>query len=789
MSEIVHFAPRPPIQAPSGGSRGLHIVANSYQIKVKISLFQYSVHFEPLLDSQRERKRRQKIIDRLIDESLAPLRCVFDNTSLYSFGSPLDNVQFQVVDTIQGKKQDFTIGFELVRESNPGDNSFPLQQLNVLLKGVQAQNGFVQIRRDMVHPANKQELPKYRLEIWSGTRFSIYLSQKGPMMVADKIHSILRKDTVLDFLNKNDGIRREDKVESLEGMFILTKHGDHFLTYRIVKVLTDQTPRTYTFMRRAGKDATVQETVEQYFKDCYSITLKPNQPLLLCMATGSGGRVFKITASSKPVAIPSELAFMTGIPEEFHSDFFAMKEIKDRIGSSPQERKRQIEDVTRTLFQSPQFPQSGIEAISNTMVPIDARVCAPVVLRWGGNKQEEVRNGSFRDSVTRNTLIAPVALQKWLLVYQKQDERNIAQFMDALRKVAKNPQLVANPDKIIVDNERTFFDQFKKDFGPQYKDHQLVIFILPKKTTTLYRNLKQHTNCACGVMSQCIISKNIQRINLSVISGLWLQIVAKVKGSCWRIQNPTWVKQNPESTKKESGGVMVCSIDVSRSMKKKQSYAALVASYSNDMTQYHLRTMILKGRQELLTERLDKFIKMSIELYERENKAPPSTIIMYRDGVGDSQFEAAVQGEYNMILKGIRDYAPQPVYRPQTAYIMVNKRINHRFFTPNGDNIQPGTIVDTVVTSPLYYDFFLVAQSVNRFTTALPTRFVVLQSDLKWTNHQLQDFTYQLCHLYCNFPGAISLPMPVQVAHKLSLYSQDILDGKDSKISQLPFIF
>ncbi|KAK2962633.1 putative piwi like protein [Blattamonas nauphoetae] len=715
MSEIVHFAPRPPIQAPSGGSRGLHIVANSYQIKVKISIFQYSVHFEPLLDSQRERKRRQKIIDRLIDESLAPSAVVL-------FSLP----HLAIVDTIQGKKQDFTIGFELVRESNPGDNSFPLQQLNVLLKGVQAQNGFVQIRRDMVHPANKQELPKYRLEIWSGTRFSIYLSQKH-----------FTKGYGSRLPQQNDGIRREDKVESLEGMFILTKHGDNFLTYRIVKVLTDQTPRTYTFMRRAGKDATVQETVEHHFSSAWPLA--------------AGGRVFKITASSKPVAIPSELAFMTGIPEEFHSDFFAMKEIKDRIGSSPQERKRQIEDVTRTLFQSPQFPQSGIEAISNTMVPIDARVCAPVVLRWGGNKQEEVRNGSFRDSVTRNTLIAPVALQKWLLVYQKQDERNIAQFMDALRKVAKNPQLVANPDKIIVDNERTFFDQFKKDFGPQYKDHQLVIFILPKKDNHI-------------------------RINLSVISGLWLQIVAKVKGSCWRIQNPTWVKQNPESTKKESGGVMVCSIDVSRSMKKKQSYAALVASYSNDMTQYHLRTMILKGRQELLTERLDKFIKMSIELYERENKAPPSTIIMYRDGVGDSQFEAAVQGEYNMILKGIRDYAPQPVYRPQTAYIMVNKRINHRFFTPNGDNIQPGTIVDTVVTSPLYYDFFLVAQSVNRFTTALPTRFVVLQSDLKWTNHQLQDFTYQLCHLYCNFLAQ----SPVFSGHS---------GWKDSKISQLPFIF
>ncbi|KAK2945278.1 putative piwi like protein [Blattamonas nauphoetae] len=771
MSELIQFAPRPPVQPPSGRSQNLQIVANSYEIRVMISMYQYSVHFDPPLDSQRERKRRQRLIDRVIDHSLAPLLCAFDNTSLYSFQSPPDTVQFQLDDSIQGKKQSFKIGFELVREWNPGDISFPLQQLNILLKRVQALNGSVQIRRDMVHPAHKQELPQYGIEIWSGTRFSIYLSQKGPMMVADKIHSILRKDTVLDFLNKKDGIRREDKVASLEGMFILTKHGEKIMTYRIVKVLTDQNPRTYTFPRRVGKDAPVQETVEHYFKDCHKISLKPQQPLLLCMATGSGG----VRSNSQP-------------PQG--RNFFAMKEIKDRIGSSPQDRKRQIEQVTQTLFTSKHFPESGIEAVSNTMVPIDARICPPIVLQWGGGKQEEVRYGSFRDSVTHNTLVAPVALQKWLLVFQKQDEQNIPQFMASLRRVAKNPQLVANPDRMVVDNERTFFDQFEKQFQPaRYNTHQLVLFILPRKTTALYRSLKQHVTCICGRMSQCILSKNVQKNNLSVISGLWLQIVAKIKGSCWRIQNPTWVKQNPESTMKESGGVMVCSIDVSRSMRKKQSYAALAASYSKDMTQYYMSTMILPGRQELLTEELDTFIKKSLELYVRENGAPPSTIIMYRDGVGDSQFEAAVQGEYNMMIKGIRDFAAQPVYRPQTAFIMVNKRINHRFFTPNGQNVQPGTIVDSVVTSPLFYDFFLVAQAVNRFTTALPTRFVVLKSDLKWTNHQLQDFTYQLCHLYCNYPGAISLPMPVQVAHKLSLFSQDILDGAKSRITSLPFIF
>jgi aubergine-like protein len=49
----------------------------------------------------------------------------------------------------------------------------------------------------------------------------------------------------------------------------------------------------------------------------------------------------------------------------------------------------------------------------------------------------------------------------------------------------------------------------------------------------------------------------------------------------------------------------------------------------------------------------------------------------------------------------------------------VSKRIHTHFFLPVGDryvNPEPGTVVDSVVTNPDLYDFFLVPQNARQGT-------------------------------------------------------------------------
>ena len=94
--------------------------------------------------------------------------------------------------------------------------------------------------------------------------------------------------------------------------------------------------------------------------------------------------------------------------------------------------------------------------------------------------------------------------------------------------------------------------------------------------------------------------------------------------------------------------------------------------------------------------------------------------------------------------------------------------------------------MDSVVTLPERYDYFLVSQSVRQGTVN-PTSYNVIHDDVGkehlgswfilfsywWPSlalkpDQLQKLTYKLCHLYYNWPGTVRVPAVCQYAHKVS---------------------
>ena len=71
---------------------------------------------------------------------------------------------------------------------------------------------------------------------------------------------------------------------------------------------------------------------------------------------------------------------------------------------------------------------------------------------------------------------------------------------------------------------------------------------------------------------------------------------------------------------------------------------------------------------------------------------------LIRDGVGDGQIPYVYETEVKAIEESFKDAGMTDV---KFTYIIVSKRINHRFFTgPQPDNPHSGTIVDDVVTLP-----------------------------------------------------------------------------------------
>lgn len=119
------------------------------------------------------------------------------------------------------------------------------------------------------------------------------------------------------------------------------------------------------------------------------------------------------------------------------------------------------------------------------------------------------------------------------------------------------------------------------------------------------------------------------------------------------------------------------------------------------------------------------------------------------------------------------------------GFIVVKKRINHRFFSQQQQQLSnppPGTIIDNEVTRNSWYDFFIVSQSVRQGTVT-PTSYNVIHDSTGLKADYMQRLTYKLCHLYFNWPGTVRVPAPCQYAHKLAfLTGQSLHDDANIKL-------
>ncbi|KAA6396663.1 MAG: hypothetical protein EZS28_007812 [Streblomastix strix] len=337
-----------------------------------------------------------------------------------------------------------------------------------------------------------------------------------------------------------------------------------------------------------------------------------------------------------------------------------------------------------------------------------------------------------------------------------------------------------------------FADEFEKKFGQEYKNAQIVLFVLPDRDEVRYRKLKYLTETWRTRPTQAILGKNFAQVNMSVLTGLWMQMVQKMGGICWAVPPYEWSGKDKAKSSLEDGGIMCISVNVSRSSPRKEGTVALVSSYNHELTLYHQRTKRMEQRKEIVEKDFDVFVQEALEQYKSYNSGYlPSFVFCYRDGLGDSMLENAIKMEYRQLTDKMKAQDTQTLkYRPRHAFIVVDKKTNHRFFEAqqsNRRNPPPGTVVDKEIVSDALYDFFLIPQDVHQDTTSVPSRFIVLKDHTNLTQAQLEDFTNSLCYIYCNYFGSIASPLPIHMAHKLSMHTQEVLQGQVAKLLNTTF--
>ncbi|KAI9350668.1 Piwi domain-containing protein [Obelidium mucronatum] len=288
---------------------------------------------------------------------------------------------------------------------------------------------------------------------------------------------------------------------------------------------------------------------------------------------------------------------------------------------------------------------------------------------------------------------------------------------------------------------------------------QMVICILAQKNT-VYEQVKKIAETDIGLMTQCVIGKHVHTTKPSYSQNLALKINAKLGGINSFI-DPLL----------ELGGLadmqtMIMGADVTHpqySSSDPSSIAALVGTIDAGFCEYRSSVRMQNTRREIISD----LEGMSLELFEQfrqRNGCYPLRILFYRDGISEMQLQDVMTEEVSAIKRAC---ASLGIVDVKLTFTVVNKRHHARFFPVRVEagesdlkgNILAGTVVDSGVTHPQEFDFFLTSHPGMQGTSKA-AHYHVLYDNNGFDADSLQEITYRLCY---NF--ARSIVPPAYYAH------------------------
>ncbi|CAB4313624.1 unnamed protein product [Prunus armeniaca] len=155
--------------------------------------------------------------------------------------------------------------------------------------------------------------------------------------------------------------------------------------------------------------------------------------------------------------------------------------------------------------------------------------------------------------------------------------------------------------------------------------------------------------------------------------------------------------------------------------------------------------------------------ELLLDFYTSSGKQKPDQIIIFRDGVSESQFNQVLNIELDQIIEACKFLDES--WNPKFVVIIAQKNHHTKFFQPpSPDNVPPGTIIDNKVCHPRNNDFYLCAQA-GMIGTTRPTHYHVLLDEVGFSADDLQELVHSLSYVYQRSTTAISVVAPVCYAH------------------------
>ena len=604
---------------------------------------------------------------------------------------------------------------------------------------------------------NKQKIETDRVSItfYPGFTTSFMETDKGNYLNVTLKNKIIQNETVLDYLDKFKNINKPDVQQEIKdeliGRSFKVKYAKR--NYRIDDILFDRNPKKQTF----NYDGDTINLIN-YYEKAHKLKIRnQEQPLILVRRTDSQGDPLNL------YFVP-ELCSLAGLEDESTKDGYFMRELAKYTKLEPFDRVNKTNEFLKLLTdskRSEKYPdklsaKEKSELYGIEVIPVNDLFTAYYMKE---TKLMGGKNTSVKSSDRTFPVLEKENMQNWLCFYEKSNYNDAENLYNTLSKASKAFNLkIAEPEWIEMPNKSTakdWTDTADDYFGKgQKREFDFVVFLLGKNDR-IYTQLKKHSLCKNGYVSQVVKAASLRKKNsMSVCSKILLQINAKLGGVSYQ----TVIDKTISDRK-----LMVVGVDSSH-IKGKRTGVAMVATTNENFTDFFNKEEIIdeKNNKEQLQYCVSSFIDQAIAAYNKENKENPKGIVIYRQGVSLQQKEF-LKTEIEQIdlackTKNILYY-----------YILVNTKTTFKFFEKSNkgySNPGSGLLIIDGVTNRNFFEFYIQPQEVTQ-GSATPTCFHVAFGNLDFPE-MIPKFTFDLCHIYSNWQGTVRIPNVIKAAEKLS---------------------
>ena len=740
------------------------IYVNLFKINIKkpLKLFQYPYAVAPEIDasdlrirnklfkyaSTGEKENRKKVKDFYGE-------CFVFGDSLYAMKEIKDTLTFKSRLYLDGLTE-YTIKIQpkanerTINQNDLEKDPLTKQFIEILIRDILRANPNLDFYRGLFVIKNqKKQLDSEKngsVFFYPGYTTSFMETESGNYLNVTLKNKILSKDTVLEYMDyygyKTQNEKNKLKDDLIGKSFKVTYAKKNFV---IDDILFDRNPNIQDFMYDGKK-----VVLKDYYEKKYKIKIKNlNQPLLV---------VKKVDSTQKEINLyfVPELCNLAGLDDEFIKDRDFMKQLANYTKLTPKDRITKTNEFLKLLVNNEKKKPDQLSAKEKSEL-YGIEVTSLDQHHKAYNIKDTILEGAGHSKIALNKpfkVISKKDMTKWICLYRKSNYNDADYLFKSLSKASQGYGLViSEPEWVEMgdrDDAQTWVNT-ADDYmnGNQYK---FALFLLDRNDR-IYRNIKIHSLCRQGYVSQVVKVASLKKNALSVCSKILLQINAKLSGVSYIAKFDNDVKDRK---------LMIIGVDSSH-IKGKRTGVAMVATINPSFTNFYNKEHIIEEKtKEQFVFSISSFIEEAIAKYNEFNKHLPGGIIIYRQGVSFQQkefLEKEVQNIQKVCDKNKILY----------EYILVNTKTTYKFFEYQKEgyvNPEGGLLVLNGVTNRNLFEFYIQPQKVTG-GSATPSCFTVAYGNLNFPEI-IPKLTFDLCHLYSNWQGPVRVPHVLKSAEKLS---------------------